>query len=148
MLIVGSISASTATLYETNFFGSAQGVSSFNSTDSTHFTFSSQMTGGYSNNPYNGGPADVVLSPQNNHLLVSDYGDGKIYDYTNNLKSTPTIYGTLAAGTAPVYMASFSSSGVIASAAVPEPTSLALLGLGAAAGLVARRRLRRARSAG
>ncbi|HWE35340.1 MAG TPA: PEP-CTERM sorting domain-containing protein, partial [Isosphaeraceae bacterium] len=102
-------------------------------------------------NPKLGGPADAVLGPNpSNALFVSDYGDGRIYRYAlGSPGSSPSPTPYLSGLTAPTYMAEFTNAGgaTFTGHAVPEPSSLVLLGLGATVGLVARRRLRRAKAA-
>ncbi len=141
-------------LYETNFFTTASGaagITSYSVSGST-LTEASQTNPADYHNPAVGGPADVVLGPVTNQVLVSDFGDGLIYQYTadGTALDGPTTY--LSGLSTPTYMAEFTVTGstqLLAGAhAVPEPAGLTLLVLGGAAGLFWRRRLTRTKATG
>ena len=143
-------------LFEANFFSgyrgstTSTGVSSYQSNLGT-FTGLAHSTNAYDTTV--GGAAGLVFGPAGGQLLASDYGGGKIYQYSGAFLgdlSNESTYLDLGPNSRPTYLAEFTTSATLHSAdfAVPEPASLVLLALGAAAGLLARRRLRRSRAAG
>lgn len=87
-------------------------------------------------------PGDAIVGP-NGNLLISDFGSGTIGEYSNLNFTTGTFTEAdkITGLVHPVYMLLL--PGNLTPATVPEPASLALLALGAVAGLACRRRLRR-----
>ncbi|HEY2155773.1 MAG TPA: PEP-CTERM sorting domain-containing protein [Isosphaeraceae bacterium] len=145
-------------LYDTNFFSKAPG-SSYNEGIVSYQiaagagTFLGQTTAGFGNGTYTGGPADIVAG-SGNQVFVSDYGDGLIYAYTADGSGSLTSQATylnLGPNSTPGYMAYFTTGATVVTpdiTPVPEPSSIALLSLGAVGGLIARYRYRRANSPG
>ncbi len=152
-LVFGTAANGTAgLLFETNVFDQFNGSPyhpSLSSYDSSG-ALVSNIPGGYlTPDPPFGGATGITLGPNSGQILVSDYGDGIIYQYTSDANgnlSGPTFYLSLqiSNGT-PAYITEFDPpTGTINGQSVPEPSSLALLGLGTAAGLIAIRRRGRA----
>lgn len=144
-------------LFETNFFSNHGGSTSpvgITSYGLPGNSFTGEFTGGGYSNPALGGPADIVFGPGlvggNPRVLVSDFGDGLIYQYgADPLGGLDTQSTYLSGISPPTYLAEFSTGASFRGAfAVPEPASFVLLALGGAAGVLWRRRLSRSKATG